>query len=227
MYNPLPHSTAWYNLSRQPFSHLARLPVHLRKVVNKVLYAQLSPPTLRIYQVSLLFPTDSPHLLFRVHLKRPFPWGSPQVWSGLLNAFIVAPPSFPGTLTVQRTQLGVTVPAMPAVSLLHHGPIVAWPTEPRAQPTMLLRGQVVVGLWAGLSLCGCGVLTEAQLEEAEHLSGSPEGPPRAEVGTRQRPRWPSSPFSSSTGNSSNLSTRFSSSYSAEAAMGSTSSLRRS
>lgn len=109
---------------------------------------------------------------------------------------------------------------------LYHCPIVARPTEPRAQPTGLLRGRVVVGFWAGLRLCGCGVLTEAQLEE-EHLSGSPEGPSRAEVGTRRRPRWPSSPFSSSTGNSSNLSTRFSSSYSAEAAMGSTSSLRRS
>ena len=44
MYNPLPHSTTWYRLSRIPFSHLARLPVHLRKVVNKVLYAQPSPP---------------------------------------------------------------------------------------------------------------------------------------------------------------------------------------
>lgn len=55
------------------------------------------------------------------------------------------------------------------------------------------RDSVMVELWAGLSLCGCGVLTEAQLEEAEHLSGSPEGPSRAEVGTRQRLSGPAHP----------------------------------
>lgn len=86
------------------------------------------------------------------------------------------------------------------------------------------RDSVVVGVWNGLSLCGWGLLTEAQLEEAEHLHAEALRVPQGGGSWQAEAQWPNSPFSSSTGNNSSLLHRFSSCITQqEAAMGSTSS----
>lgn len=207
-HSPLPHSTAWYSLSRIPFSHLARLPVHVRKVVDMVLYAQPSPHLPNLPGLSPLF-CRLPHLSSSEFNSSVSFLGDPP---GLVRSPVKcfdSGPSFLSRPSLCKVALRCDGPAIPALSL-HLSPTVAWPAGPRTQPTVLVRGlataaQSAAGQHGGGGLewaesVWLGLLTEAQLEKGSRTSqweatGVPQGWKLAGRGpVAQLP-----PFSSSTG----------------------------